>query len=139
LSVEAAQETVTWLLEDAMAVTLVGTEGGVESAVEFTVTVTDEETEPPLFVADSVYVVVAVGEIETEPLSGETAPGPGEILSAVAPVVLHDREVDCPAVIAAGLALNALMTGWLRADGVVADAGADGCEVVPVTSKATIV
>jgi hypothetical protein len=52
------------------------------------------DTLPELLAAVSVYVVVALGVTETEPLLPETEPGAGWMLSVVAPEVLHDNEVD---------------------------------------------
>jgi len=86
---------MTWLLEVATAVVLDGGEGGVVSGVvDPTVTVTEAETDPAVFEAVKVYVVVAAGETETEPLLGITVPGAGVIVSVVAPPVSHDKEVD---------------------------------------------
>ena len=67
-----------------------------------------EVTDPPAFVAISVYVVVEAGETETEvPV---TAPIP-EMLSEVAPVVVQERVADWPAVMLAGDATNEEMAG----------------------------
>jgi hypothetical protein len=38
-----------------------------------------------------------------------------------------------------GLAVNALMTGWLTVEGVVTEAGAEGAEVLPDPSNAATV
>ena len=66
-------------------------------------------TEPALFVAVSVYVVVAVGLTETEfPL---TVPTDGLIFKLVAPLTLHDSVLKAPAAMEAGEALKLLIVG----------------------------
>jgi hypothetical protein len=100
----------------------VGVGAGEEAAV--TVTVTVFVTEPPAFVAVSVYVVVFEGStLDEVPV---TAPTPLK-LSEVAPVALQPTFDAWPALIVAGVALKLLITGGagLVAFGTVG-AGVDG-------------
>jgi hypothetical protein len=76
-----------------------------------TVTVTVAVTDPEVFVAVSVYVVVAAGLIVIAPLCDVEANVPGATLTLVDPVVAQFSVVVVPAVIAAGLAVNEVIAG----------------------------
>jgi len=76
-----------------------------------TVTLTSAVTDPVLFVAVSVYVVVAVGLSATEPVPEVEAKFPGAMVTLVAPCVFQLSVVLAPAVINAGLAVNEEMVG----------------------------
>jgi hypothetical protein len=76
-----------------------------------TVTLTNAITDPVLFVAVSVYVVVAVGLSATEPVPEVEAKFPGAMVTLVAPCVFQLSVVLAPAVINAGLAVNEEIVG----------------------------
>jgi hypothetical protein len=76
-----------------------------------TVTVTVAVTDPEVFVAVSMYVVVAVGLIVIVPLSEVDPYVPGLTLMLVAPVAVQLSIVLVPAVIEAGLAVNDEIVG----------------------------
>jgi hypothetical protein len=77
-------------------------------------------------VAVRVYVVVCVGETDTEPVRGSTAPGAGEIEAAVAFEMLQVRVELPPNAIEAGVAANCVMVADVR-DKVETDVEADAC------------
>jgi len=66
---------------------------------------------PVVFVAVSVYVVVAVGLRTTDPLADVDAKVPGVTATPVAPVVAQFNVVLVPAMIDAGLAEKVLIVG----------------------------
>lgn len=76
-----------------------------------TVTVAIAVTDPVLFVAVSVYVVVAVGLSATDPVAELEAKLPGVTVTLVAPEADQLSVVLAPAVMAAGLAVNEAMVG----------------------------
>jgi hypothetical protein len=76
-----------------------------------TVTVADAVADPVLFVAVSVYVVVAVGLRATEPVAEVDAKLPGVMVTLVGPDVVQLSVVLAPAVIEAGLAVKDAMVG----------------------------
>ena len=81
-----------------------------EIAGAFTVTVAVAVTDPLLLVAVKVYVVVPVGETDTE-VCPVTFPTPRSILKEVALETDHDRVDDCPAAMLVGEAVKEEMTG----------------------------
>jgi hypothetical protein len=76
-----------------------------------TVTTTVAVTEPVVFVAVNVYVVVAVGLRTTDPVADVDANVPGVMAMPVAPVVAQLRVVVEPLMIDAGLAEKVLIVG----------------------------
>jgi hypothetical protein len=76
-----------------------------------TVNVSVAVAEPVVFVAVSVYVVVAVGLRTTDPLAEVDANVPGVMATLVAPDVAQLRVVVEPFKIDAGLAENELIVG----------------------------
>jgi hypothetical protein len=76
-----------------------------------TVTTAVAVTEPVVFVAVSVYVVVAVGLKTTDPLADVDANVPGVMATPVAPAVVQLNVVVEPLMIDAGLAEKELMVG----------------------------
>lgn len=89
----------------AVNAVMVGRFGGT------TVTVAIAVADPVLFVAVSVYVVVAVGLRLTEPVAELDAKLPGVMVTLVAPCAVQLSVVLAPAVMAAGLAANEAMAG----------------------------
>jgi hypothetical protein len=77
----------------------------------FTVTTSVAVTEPVVFVAVKVYVVVAVGLSTTEPVADVDANVPGVMATLVAPAVVQLSVVVEPLRIDAGLAEKELMVG----------------------------
>ncbi len=76
-----------------------------------TVTTSVAVTEPVVFVAVKVYVVVAVGLRTTDPLANVDANVPGVMATLVAPEVAQFSVVVDPAMMDAGLAEKELMAG----------------------------
>jgi hypothetical protein len=76
-----------------------------------TVTVAALVTEPVLFVAVSVYAVVADGDTEVEPLAAVDVKPPGLIAILDAPLVTQLRVLLAPALMLEGLAENSLIVG----------------------------
>jgi hypothetical protein len=91
-----------------------------------TVTVTEAVVLPVAPVAVRVYVVVCVGETDTEPVRGSTAPTFGEIEAAVAFETLQARVELWPAVMEAGAAVNCVMDAAVG-DEVETDVVAEAC------------
>jgi len=80
---------------------------------ELTVTCAVAVVEPEEFVAVSVYVVVAVGLTEVEPVALVEVKVPGVIAMEVAPVTDQERELLEPELIVVGFAANELIAGLL--------------------------
>ncbi len=76
-----------------------------------TVTVSVDVTEPVVFVAVKVYVVVAVGLRTTDPLAEVDAKVPGVTATSVAPATVQLSVVVEPLTIEVGLAEKELMVG----------------------------
>jgi len=69
-----------------------------------TATVAKQCAVPPTPVAVPVYVTVAAGETDCEPLPIATVPTPWSIENDTAFIVVHERAAELPVVIEAGLA-----------------------------------
>jgi hypothetical protein len=82
-----------------------------------TVTATRAVLVPPAPTAVSVYVVVCDGETDRVVVP-VTVPIPLSMVTDVAPETFHDRTVDWPAVMEAGLALNDPIAGGPEGVGV---------------------
>jgi hypothetical protein len=78
-----------------------------------TVTVVALVTEPALFVAVSVYAVVADGDTLVEPLAATEVNPPGLIATLVAPLETQLSVLLAPALILAGLAINDVIAGFV--------------------------
>jgi hypothetical protein len=70
-------------------------------------------TEPALFVAVSVYAVVADGDTLVEPLAATEVNPPGLIATLVAPLETQLSVLLAPALILAGLAINDVIAGFV--------------------------
>ena len=80
------------------------------SGITFTVIVAAAVTEPAVFVAVMVYVVVVAGETLSVPFNA-TAPTPLLIITEVAFSTVHASVADCPLVMLAGVAENRMIRG----------------------------
>src|SRR5882724_5465008 len=76
-----------------------------------TVTVAVAVTEPALFVAVSVYVVVALGVTAVDPLAEAEVKVPGVILKLVAPAADQESVEEFPLVTESGLAVKEEIVG----------------------------
>ena len=77
--------------------------------VAVTTTVACAVVVPPGLTAESVYIVVAVGDTVTD--VPETVPTPLLILVELAFVTFHAKSALCPAVIDVGVAVNDVIVG----------------------------
>ncbi len=95
--------------------------GGGGGGTSLTLTVFWHSTAPPGPVAVKVYVLVVPGTTVLEPLeAGVTAPTPWSIDTIVAFVVVHERTVDCVALVSEyGIAVNVQVGGGGGGGGVV--------------------
>ena len=103
--------------------------GGALAAV--TVTVALAVADPLLFLAVSVYVVVAAGLTGTE--VPDTAPTLGLILRLAAPLTLQDNVLEPPVMIVEGVALKLAIAGTPEDSTVMKPSiGAAACTLAPL-------
>jgi hypothetical protein len=81
---------------------------GADTEAGFTVTVAGEETVPPEFVTVRIYVVVWLGETDSDPVPATDTPSKE---TEVAPVLAQESVADCPAVMVVGEATKEVMLG----------------------------
>lgn len=80
---------------------------------DVTVTVAVEVADPAVFVAMSVYIVVADGFTLVEPLAAAEVKVPGVIEIVVAPLVVQFNVLLAPGLMLAGLAVKERIVGLL--------------------------